>query len=53
MCPATTLGKPFSSTGEVANFLDTSHRVVRYSIDTWKPEGIKGYYLFSQPLTEK
>lgn len=37
----------------MAKFLGTTHRVVRYSQDTLKPEGIKGYYLFSNGLSDK
>ena len=43
----------FSKEKWVANFIETSHKVVRDYVDSWKPEPTKGYYLFSKPLTEK
>lgn len=45
--------EPFYSIGLAANFLGTTLGVVRYFMDTWKGKGFKGYYLFSNPLTNQ
>lgn len=45
--------EPFNSRGLVANFLCTTHAVVRYFMDSWKGKGFNGYFLFSEPLTNK
>lgn len=45
--------EPFKSRELTAKFLNTSHNVVRYYMDSWEGRGYKGYYLFSRPLTDK
>lgn len=45
--------EPFNSRGLAADFLGTSHNVVRYFMDSITGKGFKGYYLFSKPLTIK
>jgi group I intron endonuclease len=45
-------GSPFQSKHQASNILDISRSVINYFIDTKKPEGIKGTYLFSRPLEE-
>jgi group I intron endonuclease len=42
--------QPFSSREQVAKFLNTIHGIVRYYIDSWKSQGLNGYYLFNNPL---
>nr|YP_009704216.1 GIY endonuclease [Ceratocystis fimbriata]YP_009710368.1 GIY endonuclease [Ceratocystis albifundus]QEN73779.1 GIY endonuclease [Ceratocystis fimbriata]QFX74870.1 GIY endonuclease [Ceratocystis albifundus] len=46
-------GEPFNSRELVAKFLETTHKVVRYFMDSWEGKGYKGYYLFSRFLTDK
>lgn len=43
-------GSPFQSKSQAANHIGISRDVVNYFIDTKKPEGVKGTYLFSKPL---
>ena len=45
-------GSPFESKGQASNILGISRKVINYFIDTNKPEGVKGTYLFSKPLEE-
>lgn len=45
-------GSPFESKSQASNILNFSKNVLNYFIDTNKPEGIKGTYLFSKPLKE-
>jgi len=45
--------EPFDSRGLAAKFLNTSHNVVRYFMDSWKGRGYNGYYLFSNPLNRE
>jgi hypothetical protein len=45
-------GSPFQSKHQASNILDISRSVINYFLDTKKPEGIKGTYLFSRPLEE-
>ena len=45
-------GSPFESKTQASNILNFSKNVLNYFIDTNKPEGIKGTYLFSKPLKE-
>lgn len=45
-------GSPFESKTQASNILNLSRNVINYFIDTNKPEGIKGTYLFSKPLKE-
>lgn len=45
--------QPFNSRESAAKFLETTHKVVRYFMDSWEGKAFKGYYLFSKPLTEK
>ena len=45
-------GSPFQSKLQASNILGISRSVINYFIDTKKPEGIKGTYLFSRPLEE-
>lgn len=43
-------GSPFQSKSQAANHIGISRDVVNYFLDTKKPEGVKGTYLFSRPL---
>lgn len=45
--------EPFKSRESTAKFLNTSHNVVRYYMDSWEGRGYKGYFLFSRLLTDK
>jgi hypothetical protein len=45
-------GSPFQSKSQAANHIGISRDVVNYFIDTKKPEGVKGTYLFSRPLED-
>lgn len=45
-------GSPFQSKLQASNTMGISRRNINYSIDTKKPEGVKGTYLFSKPLKE-
>jgi hypothetical protein len=45
-------GSPFESKTQLANHLGISRDVINYFLDTKKPEGIKGTYLFSRPLED-
>jgi|HigsolmetaGSP11D_1036233.scaffolds.fasta_scaffold05338_2 hypothetical protein len=45
-------GSPFESKTQASNTLGISRYVISYFIDTNKPEGVKGTYLFSKPLEE-
>ena len=45
--------QPFNSRELTAKFLNTTHNVIRYFMDSWEGKGFKGYYLFSKPLTKK
>lgn len=44
--------EPFKSRESAAKFLNTSHNVVRYYMDSWEGRGYKGYFLFSRLLTD-
>ena len=41
---------PFESKSQASNMLGISRNVINYFIDTKKPEGVKGTYLFSKSL---
>ena len=45
--------EPFKSRELTAKFLNTSHSIVRYYMDSWEGRGYRGYYLFSRLLTDK
>lgn len=45
--------EPFKSREITAKFLSTTHKMVRYYMDSWEGKSYKGYYLFSRPLTNK
>ena len=45
--------EPFKSRELTAKFLNTSHNIVRYYMDSWEGRGYRGYYLFSRFLTDK
>ena len=47
------VGSPFSSKTQAASSIGISRSVITYFIDTWKPEGVKGTYLFSRQLDVK
>lgn len=47
------VGSPFSSKTQAASSIGISRNVITYFIDTWKPEGVKGTYLFSRQLDVK
>ena len=42
--------QPFPSREQVAKFLNTYTNAVLYYIDSWKSQGLNGYYLYSKPL---
>lgn len=44
--------QPFPSREQVAKFFNTATNAVLYYIDSWKSQGLKGYYLFSKPLVD-
>jgi hypothetical protein len=46
-------GSPFSSKNQASNSIGISRNVINYFIDKWKPEGVKGTYLFSRQLEDK
>lgn len=46
-------GSPFSSKTQASSSIGISRNVINYFIDTWKPEGVKGTYLFSRQLDNK
>lgn len=45
--------EPFKSRELTAKFLNTSHKMVRYYMDSWEGKGYRGYFLFSRQLTDK
>ena len=45
-------GSPFLSKTQAADSIGISRDVINYFIDTKKPEGVKGTYLFSKPLED-
>lgn len=45
-------GSPFESKTQAANHIGISRDVINYFLDTKKPEGVKGTYLFSRPLED-
>jgi group I intron endonuclease len=45
-------GSPFQSKTQAANLIGISRDVINYFLDTKKPEGVKGTYLFSRPLED-
>ncbi len=45
-------GSPFLSKTQAADSIGISRHVINYFIDTKKPEGVKGTYLFSIPLED-
>ena len=44
-------GSPFYSKQNASKCLGISRRVIDYFLDTGKPEGVKGRYLYTRPLT--
>lgn len=42
--------QPFPSREQTAKYLNTIGNTIRYYIDSWKSQGLNGYYLFSNPL---
>ena len=44
--------QPFPSREQATKFFNTATNVVLYYIDSWKSQGLKGYYLFSKPLVD-
>ena len=42
--------QPFPSREQTAKFLNTIGNTIRYYTDSWKSQGLNGYYLFSKPL---
>lgn len=42
--------QPFPSREQTAKFFNVSYKIIKYYIDSWKPQSLKGYYLFSTPL---
>lgn len=45
-------GSPFLSKHHASDLLGISRKVINYFIDTKKPEGIKGTYIFSAPIND-
>lgn len=41
---------PFTCKSQPSSVIGISRNVITYYIDTWKPEGVKGTYLFSRQL---
>lgn len=46
-------GSPFSSKTLASSELGIRRNVINYFLDTGKPEGVKGTYLYSRPLNDK
>ena len=44
--------QPFPSREQVAKFFNTYTNAVLYYIDSWKSQGLNGYYLYSKPLDD-
>lgn len=45
-------GSPFESKSQAAKHIGISRDVLNYYLDTKKPEGVKGTYLFTRPLKD-
>lgn len=42
--------QPLPSREQAAKFFNVRYDIIRYYTDSWKPQSLKGYYLFSTPL---